>query len=690
MTEYLNLKCIKESKLFEELDDTDTIPSRFKQIKIKRRVVYDIIIKNRIDLINTLECLRYHMVNQLPYDIYDFVKKNQRMCQKIIEDNFQDFFYKELILLATEDITTYEHVSSDVVKTGNTEFVKYVLGHNIKVNTRSLIAALENKHNEIFKFLFEIYEKYDTRGYDDPKPRLYDYVKDNLEMLEYLHKKGVRIKSLYPFIKYSECFEYVIINTSLCVDNNTILDIVVCDNGFDRIESLLKIDRSRFKWNYELYETFADFGYLKLLKFLHVNGCQFNNVNITTVYQKLIDCKYTDDEEAIEGGLGLVLPCLDYMINEMKIKFNRDVFALAIASGKIEFIKYFHDNPDIKLPDDICDTAVLKNQFHVLKYLHENNYPISASTTEAAAKVKNYKIFKYLCDQDCEINTQRCRENLKWHSSDIRDYLDILDGKLFDIVLNYDYKYLTPGDEFYISINREKNNGYISSLNGYSYDSILSNIYKIYRTLIVEKIIEQQSKIGNSAKAAIHKIKDQECKPQLIEFKMISEYLHDIKTLSEKAIEYNYPYLLKYIIEHDIEVSDNLLFVAIRCKNYDCLKYLLNSPKYILTSDKISSIPNVRESIINEAAKSGSYNILRLVYDKPIFQEYDREIYYYGLEGGCFQSIKYLRKLLYKLKIDHKPYKINKEKCLKILEDNGHTNPKLKWYVQTNIKQFHE
>jgi hypothetical protein len=679
MAEYLNLDCIKQSQLLEDLDDTDCISDKFCKIKTKRRVCYDIIIENEVDFTNTLECLRFHMVNELPHEIYDFVKNNKRMCQKIIEDRFQDFFYKELISLTTHVIIAKSNIIYEAAKTGNINFINYLLSQNIEVTIGALQQSLKHKHNECFKLLFEIYETYPICG-DDYKPRLYDYVGNNITMLKYLHQKGVRIKSYDPFIEHDVCLEYVYKNTKLALNNDSILDFFRehANSPYDILKHLQKFDPSRIVWNSQLYLMVAECCCVVTVKYIHEHGCKLEDRDVYDFCSLLINAKEPLKDS---NGIGYDIKCFEYLHNDIGKRINHQVTSYAIQSGRLEIVKYLNEI-NAEFLSDACDLAVKHQHFEMLKCLHNNGHAITQSTIEMAMQVCNYEIFKYLHENLHECDIVKCKKNVRWTSDKILNYIRILDDSIY---MKYSNKmiYIYPKNDKYISINSSKKNSFVSHMYDSEYTSLVRSVNTTYEFLIVEKNKHMIKQLDNYVDKSYYD-----------EFKMIVDNIYDTKIISEKAIELNYPYLLKYLVEGEHELSNDLIYVAVKYKNYECLKYLIGGkePRYTL-DHKLSNIDDLVEKhnehkrICNEAAQSGSYYVLKYICEYGF--EYDKDIYYHGIISGSYNMIKYLRKLIHKLQINHQPCKINKERCLTLAKEHN-SDDRVLWCINHHIKHFHE
>lgn len=94
----MNHNCIEQSKLLETMEgefDKSTIPTKYQNIKTKQ--VVNFVIENNQDLINCLDFLRYMMIDDIPQEVYDYMKsQNSDEIREILNEQFKDFHNKKL------------------------------------------------------------------------------------------------------------------------------------------------------------------------------------------------------------------------------------------------------------------------------------------------------------------------------------------------------------------------------------------------------------------------------------------------------------------------------------------------------------------------------------------------------------------------------------------------------------------
>ena len=141
---YTQLDCIKNSNLIQnnEIDIIDNIPDKYKKLKV---VDNQIIISNNEDLYNTIECLRFHMVNELPYEIIEYIKTHDVLVSK-----YNDFFHDKLVSAHLEFLIST--MNDDLLKKTK-QSISY---------TRSCIKG--KNHENIIKTKPFNYDKYSNKS----------------------------------------------------------------------------------------------------------------------------------------------------------------------------------------------------------------------------------------------------------------------------------------------------------------------------------------------------------------------------------------------------------------------------------------------------------------------------------------------------------------------------------------------
>lgn len=149
---YIELKEIKETSQLLKDNDFDiinTIDPKYKRIRLDNK--NRLIIENSDDFYNTMECLRYHMVSELPTEILTFVKNTEESLDLF---RFNDFFLDDLVFAKFI-------INKKLIKTDRSS-----LEHLQKVCKKSIAYFDAKKKEKIFKKNYHKYGKVFTDNKD--------------------------------------------------------------------------------------------------------------------------------------------------------------------------------------------------------------------------------------------------------------------------------------------------------------------------------------------------------------------------------------------------------------------------------------------------------------------------------------------------------------------------------------------
>ena len=138
---------LKDSALAEQFEDELVIPDQYVFKNFKKRIVYDIVIEDDNDFNLVMDQLRFHMVKELPFEIYDYVVKNRPDLSK-----FKDFFFEELTFL--KNTKKYYLLKRSATK-GYLNLMKYAYKNRCNLYTDECDNAALNGHLDCLKYLHE-------------------------------------------------------------------------------------------------------------------------------------------------------------------------------------------------------------------------------------------------------------------------------------------------------------------------------------------------------------------------------------------------------------------------------------------------------------------------------------------------------------------------------------------------------
>ena len=436
------LNCLKNSHLYNELfiNNQSTIES------IPKKYLLDTLhINNPETFYKTLDILRFWMVYQLPYEIYDYILS---VTDDTILDlkNFKDFHYHELELL-TQGIGNKE--VEIMIKNNYSDLLKYVLNNYSQVKqsttwqqklrtdfygqpliTMSMcVTASYYGHLELLIYLYDNFSEH-----NDPVKVEYVYLSSEERKMfassnsTYTITPHKPIRELKPKLsrtvvcnstKHPEMFKYLVDNQmTTAEDNNGSVCMYIAENndlellefahekGF-YINSSCSIGAARNN-NLEiikyLLENNQEIGLQCLLLFAskgNVDALEFFNTNIyqlpnTPIYDKV---GYGYGLEDIDLQLCVCaadhnqLECLKYALS----KGCRHMYDTNSDAEISHDEDYYDENEN----EDASYVAAHRGHINILKYLHENNYEICNDSLVYAVLGNHLECLKYLFEIGC-------------------------------------------------------------------------------------------------------------------------------------------------------------------------------------------------------------------------------------------------------------------------------------------------
>ena len=145
------LPLLKTSVLANEManeDDEIVIPKKYLFNNYETIITYKLVINNDNDFDKTLDKLRYWMVEQIPYEMLDYVYEHKHSVKYIIE-HYKDFFYEELKAL----VNTNDKNINLIAETGSLYLLEYALNKGFRWNNDSCACAAKSGNVECLKLL---------------------------------------------------------------------------------------------------------------------------------------------------------------------------------------------------------------------------------------------------------------------------------------------------------------------------------------------------------------------------------------------------------------------------------------------------------------------------------------------------------------------------------------------------------
>ena len=328
---YLDQDVFKTSQLIKEVGEVSVHP-KFKKVKIEdNRIKID----NVTDFINTMESLRFHMVEYLPYEVYDFVHNNQGFEILDVLDQFKDFHRMELFLLAT---TPQSRMMNQAARFGYIGLLKY------------------------------FYQKFCI----DTKHKFHGKDKDDLiwsEDTAMFAAKNGHINSL----------KWLYENKCPWSDGQEFICVYAAQNG--RLECLKYAHKHECKLTRSVMLNAANHGQFETMKYLHENGCPWhkNTCDFAATKDCDVDVSYVEDEIDIpDPYFKHTIPepqyfeCFKYAY-ENGAPTNQYLDAFAIRTNDTRFVEYLYKN-NFKFCNEVVEEACYYGNPAVVKFLLDRSF----------------------------------------------------------------------------------------------------------------------------------------------------------------------------------------------------------------------------------------------------------------------------------------------------------------------------
>lgn len=312
-------------------------------------------ITNNEEFIFVLETLRFWMAKELPDHVYQYATNNKEIIN-IVNDQFHDFFTKELTMLVNNDL----QVKNAIKKNCDISFILYL--HKIR----------KIKNEECL-----LYGKNDQYISNSNLEHLYHYCFSygNLELLKYISKvnnppwNDENIKwnmmnaveyGYLDIIKYARECGYDLFSKH----NGQELGLFYWAEGSSQLEVIKYFFSIGFKYEDEMLHDSVVRKGIEILKFMH--------------------------EYAIEHGY--------------KIVWDKNMYWHATLFNNLEAIQYLHKNgcPLTSISQILREYQFgcrEEDRFECIKYLFDNGFYWSNNTWNLLVEYGQLKSIKYIYDQ---------------------------------------------------------------------------------------------------------------------------------------------------------------------------------------------------------------------------------------------------------------------------------------------------
>ena len=387
-----------------ESDEEIPIPNKYIFTEYEPIVTYKIIIPDDETFYNIIFKLRFYMVDDVPYEVYDYVRTHPHIDLHKIKD----YKFDSLTLLKKND----KEMIRQCIDTERLDMnlLKYLFANkyyekSAEWNVRMYSYVAKHGHLQILKLLHEykcpIVSVYST--HNNPY-LLCDYpihttIKYNqYECMVYLREVvGLSIgeREYKQIIKHSNIqFIKYIVKEKICPENIMgNIPLYLCSTA--TYEDYFKCVKYLYENGYSLSDDIcvkaAGSGLLEYLKYVHERGgTMTDEVIVYSAYNENLECFYY----ALENGCNLTIR----------------VLTSACELGILQNVKLLHDMkcPSLGNGAETYNSAE-SGSVECLKFLHENKYMINPDIHEWAISGRNINCIKYLVDNGIKLRIEDVR-----------------------------------------------------------------------------------------------------------------------------------------------------------------------------------------------------------------------------------------------------------------------------------------
>ena len=278
---------LQDSVLYKELTENTN------EITVQDNYLFDNLeINNNQQFYQKLNALRYWMVNNVPYEIYDYL-----IDHKVDISQYKDFNYKILSLF--NNFTKNKHsIVNLIVKTGNLDLLKHLVDTNrIELNKFMYNEVVRQGQLEILKYIYEQLGKFDNY------PHYYTCAYNQLECLKYICQHEEKIQKYINEIGIGfnvkkdnfKCLKYLHDNFDVKISDKT-MECAIKEHNMEYVQFLE--DKGLNTLNnatFELVDYAIRYNNLDILKIIYSRNPMY--ASIITVQQfhvaitnECIDC----------------------------------------------------------------------------------------------------------------------------------------------------------------------------------------------------------------------------------------------------------------------------------------------------------------------------------------------------------------------------------------------------------------
>ena len=412
---------LKKSNLYNTICSLDEENNNFEMSIDRKYFKENSDINSLEELTELLHVLRYWMVNETPFNLYNFVNDNDKLDYSSIYETFGDFYIINEIKVIIKDWNMQDNKYKNLDKdTKSLIVINFMIKDCIINNFLNVLIFIEKiTCKDTILFVNEIPEYPFT---DDFTILACEY--NRLNFLEYFYNIGFELKNSV----YDQCLTYGSLNCLKYLYKKTgyVGNEDSCDTAvrYGNLECFKFLVETGQKPKDNIFETAVYFSKINCVKYIYDKDKHYNQDNILNICTISLQNKNNEEEQ---------FEILKFLY-DMGFKGNSDTCEFAAKNGYFECLKFLHSE-GCEINENLCKfittygdenleclifaskngstlenvmSSALENGYVTyVKYLHENGFDLPNRIPQII-KIKKDKRYKktleYLLDNGCELH----------------------------------------------------------------------------------------------------------------------------------------------------------------------------------------------------------------------------------------------------------------------------------------------
>jgi hypothetical protein len=298
------------------------------------------------------------------------------------------------------------HATEKACLFDNIEMLEYLLKNGMELHESCLEEAIGNNSIKLVEYILSLDEKINKEAVEYVKDDECEiaFLYNNYEVLEYFYNKGYNVGDRWkPCIRNIDdderCWNFAKKHKITFIDSNLNYDRRY---WLDSYELLNKSKEFNFNWNEDLPALMASHGNIDRLKYLHENGCPWDNkTTLNSCYFERYSGRLLI---SYDDNVMNFFDCLKYAL-ENNCPLHDDCLDYAIISNDMIIIEYLLNN-NCLIKDNIFDQVIIKiknnqNMFKIFEILfkHDLKFTLDNLKTAISLKEENIELVQFIINK---------------------------------------------------------------------------------------------------------------------------------------------------------------------------------------------------------------------------------------------------------------------------------------------------